>query len=216
MADNFDNLKFQDARKVTLFRPPNHYILHCHSKGGLFTIYLKGNGMKNSKFGKSWILYMYTLGPQWKIVNYGLQEELMGAKCLHSGRNKWNSVNHLWFMRNDVLQNYYFNFCKCLADNFDNLKFQDARKVVILDHQIVTSCISMVNVVFILFIWKEMTWKIPNLENLEFYTCTLWDHNAKVLILAYRGNSWVPNDCILVGINETQWTTWYCMRNDVL
>ena len=53
--------------------------------------------MKNSKFGKSWILYMYTLGPQCKIFNYGLQRELMDAKCLHSGRNKWNSVNHLWF-----------------------------------------------------------------------------------------------------------------------
>ena len=56
----------------------------------LFTIYLKGNDMKNSEFGKSWILYMYTVGPQCKIFNYGLQEELMGAKWLHSGRNKWN------------------------------------------------------------------------------------------------------------------------------
>ena len=52
-ADNFDNLKFQDARKVAIFRPPNSYILHCHRRCGLFTIYLKGNGMKNSKFGKS-------------------------------------------------------------------------------------------------------------------------------------------------------------------
>ena len=95
LADNFDNLKFQDASKVGIFRPPNSYILHCHSKCGLLTIYLKGNGMKNSKFGKSWILYMYTVGPQCKIFNYGLQEELMGAKWLHSGRNKWNSVNHL-------------------------------------------------------------------------------------------------------------------------
>ena len=74
----------------------------------------------------------------------------------------------------------------------------------------------MVNVVSLLFIWKEMAWKIPNLENLEFYTCTLWDHNAKFLITAYRGNSWVPNDWILVGINETKWTTFYLMRNDVL
>ena len=32
-------------------------------------------------------------------------------------------------MRNDVLQNYLDQFCKCLADNFDNLKFQDASKV---------------------------------------------------------------------------------------
>ena len=90
LADNFDNLKLQDAIKVAIFRPPNSYILHCHGKCGLFTIYLKGNDMKNSKFGKSWILYMYTLGPQYKIFNYGLQRELMGAKWLHSGRNKWN------------------------------------------------------------------------------------------------------------------------------
>ena len=48
LADNFDNLKFQDASKVVIFRPPNSYILHCHSKSGLFTIYLKGNDMKNS------------------------------------------------------------------------------------------------------------------------------------------------------------------------
>ena len=53
LADNFDNLKFQDARKVAIFRPPNSYMLHCHSESGLFTIYLKGNDMKNSKFGKS-------------------------------------------------------------------------------------------------------------------------------------------------------------------
>ena len=25
-------------------------------------------------------------------------------------------------------------------------------------------------------------------ENLEFYTCTLWDHNAKFLIMVYRRN----------------------------
>ena len=53
LADNFDNLKFQDASKVAIFRPPSSYILHCHSNSGLFTIYLKGNDMKNSKFGKS-------------------------------------------------------------------------------------------------------------------------------------------------------------------
>ena len=52
-ADNFDNLKFQNVNKVAIFRPPNSYILHCHSKSGLFTIYLKGNDMKNSKLGKS-------------------------------------------------------------------------------------------------------------------------------------------------------------------
>ena len=53
LADNLDNLKFHDACKIAIFRPPNSYILHCHSKSGLFTIYLKGNDMKNSKFGKS-------------------------------------------------------------------------------------------------------------------------------------------------------------------
>ena len=101
--------------------------------------------------------------------------------CILVGINetKWTTFD---FIRNDVLQIYLVQFCKCLAHNFDNLKFQDASKVVILDHQIVTSCIAIVNVVFSLFIWKEMTWKIPNLENLEFYTCTLWDHNAKFLI----------------------------------
>ena len=53
LADSFDNLKFQDASKVAIIRPPRSYILHCHGKWGLFTIYLKGNDMKNSKFGKS-------------------------------------------------------------------------------------------------------------------------------------------------------------------
>ena len=52
LADNFDNLKFQDASKVLIFRPPNSYIVHCHGKCGLFTLYLRGNDMKNSKFWK--------------------------------------------------------------------------------------------------------------------------------------------------------------------
>ena len=73
LADNFDNLKFQDTSKVAIFRPPNSYILHCHGKSGLFALYLKGNGLKHSKFGKSYILYMYTVGPQCKILNYGLK-----------------------------------------------------------------------------------------------------------------------------------------------
>ena len=69
-----------DFMRNATFRPPNSYILHCHSKSGLFTNYLKGNDMKNSKFGKTQILYMYTVGPQCKIFNYGLQRELMGVK----------------------------------------------------------------------------------------------------------------------------------------
>ena len=52
LADNFDNLKFQEASKVAIFRAPNSYILHCHGKYGLFTHYLKGNGIKNSQTGK--------------------------------------------------------------------------------------------------------------------------------------------------------------------
>ena len=56
-------------------------------------------------------------------------------------------------MRNDVLQNYLDQIQKCLTDNFDNPKFQDApAKSQFLDHQIVTSCIAIVNVVFLLFI----------------------------------------------------------------
>ena len=37
--------------------------------------------MNNSEFEKKdRIVYMYTVGLQCKIVNYGLQEELMGAQ----------------------------------------------------------------------------------------------------------------------------------------
>ena len=53
LADNFDNLKFQDASILAIFRPPISYILHCHGKCSLFPLYLKGNDMKNSEFGKS-------------------------------------------------------------------------------------------------------------------------------------------------------------------
>ena len=53
LTDNFDNLKFQNTSKVAIDTPPNSYILHFHNKSGLFTNYLKGNDMKNSKFGKS-------------------------------------------------------------------------------------------------------------------------------------------------------------------
>ena len=42
-----------DFMRNAIFRPQNSYILHFHSKSGLFTIYLKGNDMKNSKFGNS-------------------------------------------------------------------------------------------------------------------------------------------------------------------
>ena len=146
---------------VAIFRPPNSYILHCHGKCGLFTLYLKGNDMKNSKFGKSCILYMYTVGPQCKIFNYGLQEELMGAKWLHSGRNKWNWVNHLWFHEKWCATKLFsINFWNVWLIILTTWNFKMPAKLQFLDHQIVTSCIAMVNVVFLLFIWKEMAWKI--------------------------------------------------------
>ena len=100
-------------------------IVNC----GLFTIYLKGNGMKNSKFGKSWILYMYTLGPQCKIFNYGFQEVTHGCQMtkfwVGINETKWTTFD---FMRNDVLQNYLVQFLKCLADNFDNLKISRCKQ----------------------------------------------------------------------------------------
>ena len=51
--ESFDNPKFQDTIKIAIFTPPKSYILHCHGKYGLFILYLKGNGIKNSEFGKS-------------------------------------------------------------------------------------------------------------------------------------------------------------------
>ena len=126
-------------------------------------------------------------------------------------------MKHLWFHEKwcatKLFSTIFWNVWLIILTTWN---FKMPAKLQFLDHQIVTSCIAMVNVVFLLFIWKEMAWKIPNLENLEFYTCTLWDHNAKFLIMVYRRNSWVPNDCILVGINETEWTTFDFMRNDVL
>ena len=108
-------------------------------------------------------------------------------------------------MRNDVLQNYLVQYCKCLADNFDNLKFQDASKIVIFrpPNSYILHCHCKCGP-FTLYLKENGMKKNPNLENLEFYTCTLWDHNAKFLIMVYRRNSWVPNDCILVGISETK------------
>ena len=107
-------------------------------------------------------------------------------------------------MRNDVLQNYLDQFCKCLTDNFDNLKFQDASKVAIFrpPNSYILHCHNKSGL-FTLYL-KGNDMKNSNLENLEFYTCTLWDHNAKFLIMVYRRTSWVSNDCILVEINETK------------
>ena len=119
-------------------------------------------------------------------------------------------------MRNDVLQNYLVQFLKCLADNFDNLKFQDVSKLAIFrpPNSYILHCHSKNGLFSIYLKGKHM--QNSKLENLEFYTCTLWDHNAKCLIMVYRRNSWVPNNCILVGIYETKSPTFDFMRNDVL
>ena len=212
----FDNLKFQDASKVALFRPPNSYILHCHSKSGLFTIYLKGNDVKNSKFGKSWLLYMYTVGPQCKIFNYGLQEELMGAIdwiLVGINETKWTT---LYCMRNDVLQNYLVQFLKCLADNFDNLKFQDASKVAIFRpaNSYILHCHSKSDLFTIYLKGKGMkNSKFGKSWILYMYTvgpqCKIFNYGLQEELMG-------AIDWILVGINETKWTTLYCMRYDVL
>ena len=55
LAENFDNLKFQEASKVVICRPPNSYILHCHGKYGLFTLF------ERKWHKKFWI---------WKILNF--------------------------------------------------------------------------------------------------------------------------------------------------
>ena len=123
-------------------------------------------------------------------------------------------MNHLWFHEKwcatKLFRSISWNVWLIILTTW-NFKMQ--AKLQFLDHQIVISCIAIVKVVFLLFIWKEMTWKIPNLEKHEFYTCTLWDHNAKFLIMVYRRNSWVSNEWTLVGINETKWTTFDFRRN---
>ena len=56
LADNFDNLKFQDTSKVVIFRPPNSYILHCHGKcGPLYSL-----------FERKW----HEKFQNWKILNF--------------------------------------------------------------------------------------------------------------------------------------------------
>ena len=54
------------------------------------------------------------------------------------------------------------------------------------------------------------------MENIEYCTCTLWDHNAIFISMAYRGNSWQLNESFLGGRDETKWTTFDFMRNYVL
>ena len=103
-----------------------------------------------------------------------------------------------------------------MAESFDNLGFQKTKKVAVFKTKIVISSIAMVNVNSLLIIWKEMTWNILNLEFIEFYICTLWEHNGKFLIKAKWETWWMPNDCVLLGIDETKSTTFAFMKNDVV
>ena len=53
LAENFENKNFKMQVKLQLL---DHQIVTSRfaiHKYGLFTLYLKGNGIKNSKFGKS-------------------------------------------------------------------------------------------------------------------------------------------------------------------
>ena len=88
-------------------------------------------------------------------------------------------------------------------------RFKDKRDILLLLSKILRSLLWLPNTKVIKWIirdywclnWVHLVIKMPNLENIEFYTCILWDHNAKFLIMAYRRNSWMPNDCILIGID---------------
>ena len=51
LAEHFDNQKFQETKKVELFRPPNSYILYCHGECCLSTLYLKEMAWK-IRYGK--------------------------------------------------------------------------------------------------------------------------------------------------------------------
>ena len=53
LADNFDNLKFQDVSKLAIFRPPNSYILHCHSKKWSFFYLFERKTHAKFQIGKS-------------------------------------------------------------------------------------------------------------------------------------------------------------------
>ena len=127
-------------------------------------------------------------------------------------------MNHLWlhdkWCATKLFSSIVVNVWLIILTTW-NFKMQ--AKFKLLDYQIVTSCIAMVNVVFLLFIWKEMTWKIPNLENLEFYTCTLWDHNAKFLNYGLQ-RELMDAKCLHSGRNK--WNSVnhlvIVMRNDVL
>ena len=110
----------------------------------------------------------------------------------------------------------YFNFVNVWLIILTTWNFKMQAKLQFLDHQIVTSCICHSKSGLFTIYLKGNDMKIPNLENLEFYTCTLWDHNAKIVNYGLQEELMGANVCILVGIYATKWTTFDFMRNDVL
>ena len=74
LADNFDNLKFQDTSKVAIFRPPNSYILHCHGKSGLFCSLFERKWLKTFQIWK--ILYFIHVHCRTTMQNFKLWLEI--------------------------------------------------------------------------------------------------------------------------------------------
>ena len=88
LAESFDNLKIEQTRNVELFWPLDSYILHSHGEiWSLYSLFEK-KLYEKSKNGKYWILYMHTIGPQCKILNYGFKWQVRGADWLYFNRNK--------------------------------------------------------------------------------------------------------------------------------
>ena len=81
------------------------------------------------KNGKYWILYMYTIVPQCKILNYGLKWAVRGADWLNLWEIMETMLTTFDLKRNDALQNNLVQLLKYLAESFDNLKIGETRNV---------------------------------------------------------------------------------------
>ena len=96
---------------------------------------------------------MYTIVPQCKILNYDLKWEVRVLIDCILVEIMETMVTSFDLKRNNALQNNLLQFLKYLAESFDNLKIEETRNVeTVLIHQMVTSCIAMVNVIPLLFI----------------------------------------------------------------
>ena len=121
-------------------------------------------------------------------------------------------MNHLWFHEKWCAIKLFCSIFEMFGFIIlTTWSFKMQEKLQFLDHQIVTSCIAMVNVVFLLFIWKEITWKIWNLAKswiLYMYTLgpqckifQLWltggTHGCQMI--AYSGrNKWNSSEPPLI------------------